>query len=297
MASTLVGVTWDGEEYSLTARDVCLYALASGVGRQPAYASSDELRFVFEQHSRFAPLPTFATTFPFLGVPPNSQPLAAALAARGLRFSIEALLHAEQSLTLLAPFPLGKVLRNFSQITQVVDKGNGLLVTTETVTRAGNLAICSNLQSVFIRGLGSGAVARGALSSPRPAGEPGREPDGILIERLENNAALLFRLCGDLNPLHVSPAVAAQGGFRAPIVHGLCTLAWVVRAIVLRLLDGSAERVCRVTVRFSGVVYMGESLETKMWWTSPSKIAFSTNAEGRPALSSGLVELHAAAAL
>jgi hypothetical protein len=123
---------------------------------------------------------------------------------------------------------------------------------------------------------------------------------------------------------------------------GLCTLGYAVRALLLRVCDGDAERVAAVRVRFSGVVrgggaaagrgarpcaccaltllcpclfarphptpfrvrtslqvFPGETLETSMWVTSPTRIEFTarTTDRGAPALAAGTVELRDAARL
>ena len=80
---------------------------------------------------------------------------------------------------------------------------------------------------------------------------------------------------------------------RAVGAAGLCTLGYAVRAALLRLCEGDAARVTRVRVRFSGVVFPGDTLETAMWRDGPTRIAFQarTLERGKPVLSGGELEL------
>jgi hypothetical protein len=198
---------------------------------------------VYEQHARFAALPTLAAVFPFLGGAPGpgGDPVLGALAAAGLRFEPSALLHGEHELRLHAPLlPLlarGAALVNTTRVEAVHDKGSGALVVLRTDTRAahGDAAlVATNTQGVFIRGLGgfsraarqqqpaAGAAATAHVRQPQPQ-QARRPPDAVVLDRVEPSAALLYRLSGDTNPLHADPDAAARGGFDAPILHGaLC---------------------------------------------------------------------------
>ena len=63
---------------------------------------------------------------------------------------------------------------------------------------------------------------------PKP---PQRPPDAISEQKTTPNQAFLYRLSGDVNPLHVDPDMSAMGGFEVPILHGLCTYGTTARAV------------------------------------------------------------------
>jgi acyl dehydratase len=68
--------------------------------------------------------------------------------------------------------------------------------------------------------------------------------------------AALYRLSGDLNPLHIDPATARRimgsQGTGQPILHGLCTMAVSVKAVVDALVGGDMERLRAVKVGGGG---------------------------------------------
>jgi acyl dehydratase len=77
--------------------------------------------------------------------------------------------------------------------------------------------------------------------------------------------ALLYRLCGDRNPLHSDPEFAAAAGFPRPILHGLCTYGMTCKALVDAVLDADAAAVASYGARFAGVAYPGETLKAAVW--------------------------------
>jgi len=104
--------------------------------------------------------------------------------------------------------------------------------------------------------------------------------------------ALLYRLSGDKNPLHADPGFAAMGGFDRPILHGLCTFGIACKAVVDKALDGDVTKVARYQVRFSGVVYPGETIETSMWKEDDKIIVRATSKErGTPALTNAAITI------
>jgi acyl dehydratase len=100
---------------------------------------------------------------------------------------------------------------------------------------------------------------------PPPHPIPERAPD--IVDRLGTapNQALIYRLSGDLNPLHVDPAVAEAAGFPRPILHGLATYGFAGRAVLAAICDNQPERLKRLDVRFSRPMFPGETIKVEIW--------------------------------
>ena len=78
-------------------------------------------------------------------------------------------------------------------------------------------------------------------------------------------AALIYRLCADPNPLHADPAVAKAAGFARPILHGLCTYGVAGHAILKTYCNYDPAKLSSLSVRFSSPVFPGETIRTEMW--------------------------------
>ena len=100
---------------------------------------------------------------------------------------------------------------------------------------------------------------------PQPHPIPEREPDSVCDLPTLPNSALVYRLSGDPNPLHADPKVAAAAGFKAPILHGLCSLGTAGHAILRTYCDYDAKRFKSLKLRFASPVYPGETIRTEMW--------------------------------
>ncbi|KAJ3126449.1 hypothetical protein HK098_007501 [Nowakowskiella sp. JEL0407] len=266
-----------------TFRDVILYAL--GVG-----AKRTDLPLVYENSDSFMVLPTF-------GVVPGLSTIVSSVSLGDFlpEFNPMMLLHGEQYLELKRPFPTSGKLINKARIIDILDKGKGaaVILGVSTYDTSGNL-ICNYEMTNFIRGLGGKGGNKGSDRGAATAANepPARSPDFVFREKTSEDLAALYRLNGDYNPLHIDPAMSKMGGFDVPILHGLCTFGIAGKHVLQKYCDNDPSKFKNIKVRFSGPVYPGETLETKMW-KEGSKVIFQVRVVERDivAVSNAAVEI------
>ncbi|MEV5317410.1 MaoC/PaaZ C-terminal domain-containing protein [Streptomyces sp. NPDC052687] len=240
-------------EITWSPKDVLLYHLGIGAGR-PA-TDPAELRYTLE--SRLHVLPSFATV-----AGAGSPGVISALSMPGVDVDLARVLHAGQSLTPHRPLPAAGTATATDRITAVYDKGEAALLVLRTDVADTEGPLWTGEARIHVRGEGGWGGDRG----PATRREPPAGPPGLTVERpVREDQALLYRLCGDWNPLHADPEFARRAGFRQPVLHGLCTYGITLKAVVDTLLGGDVTRVRGYTARFAGVVYPGETLRLRMW--------------------------------
>ena len=241
-------------EFSWTSSDVQLYHLALGAGSDPMDAR--ELRYLTDGGPQV--LPTFssvAASFHLTEPPQVSFP--------GVDIELSRVLHGSEAVTVAGPLPPSGTGRAVTRFTDIWDKGTAAVLVSETrVTDPDGNPLWSTRRSIFARGEGGFGGDRGPSSS---ATLPDRAPDVEVDIPVLPQQALLYRMCGDRNPLHSDPDFAAAAGFPRPILHGLCTYGMTCKALVDAVLDAEPARVASYGARFAGVVFPGETLRASAW--------------------------------
>lgn len=268
-------------EHSYTERDTMLYALGVGCGHDPLDPA--DLRHVYEDGLRA--LPTMAVVLGYPGFWLKDP-------ATGVDW--RKVLHGEQGLILHRPLPAAATVIGRSRVTGIVDKGAGkgalLFSERDVIDKADGALLCTVTSTTFMRGEGG----FGGPAGPTPAPHPMPDGDPALVVELPTlpQAALIYRLSGDFNPLHADPAVARAVGFDRPILHGLATYGVAGRAILKACCDGDPARLKRLDVRFSAPVYPGETIRTEIW-TDGTTVSFRCHAVERDTviLNNGLAVL------
>ena len=248
----LVGAPTEPLRHQYTWKDAVLYALGVGA-RMP-----DELDFLVEMKGPKV-LPTFA-------VVPSFRTLVDIVGKLGANPMM--ILHGEQKVILHRAIPASGAFSTIAEVTGIYDKGKGALAVVEAkTTDESGEPVFDNVFSIFVRGAGGFGGDRGPEALV--AEPPDREPDFAHEQATSTEQAALYRLSGDLNPLHVSPQMAKMAGFDRPILHGLCTYGYAGRAVLHHACGGDPEKFRSLAARFSGVVFPGDTLTTRGWRIEP----------------------------
>lgn len=283
--------------FSYTERDLILYAL--GIG-----CNENQLNWVYERDPNFEALPTF-------GVIPG---LSALFSEDGSgpantwinaipKFNLMSLLHGEQVLEIVNPIPKKAILKSQVSVVSVQQKGqNSAFVVLRVVSR-------DSLSGQVIFNNETTLVIKGVQLLPNQTFHKEKE---ILLSKLSTSSttkkikksyqtktdqAVLYRLSGDLNPLHIDPSMAKLGGFNKPILHGLCTFGIAGRHILEAFNTGEnlpPMELKMIRGRFSRPVLPGDTIVTNIEVLSSSNdkethITFTlcTTTNSAPVLNNG----------
>jgi acyl dehydratase len=256
-------------------RDTLLYALGVGLGHDALDAA--ELPFVYEKGLRA--LPTQATAIAW-GAGPSVEQMG---------FDLALSVHAQERLEMHRPLPASGELLGHGRVTQVLDRGPGKgallswqLYLADPATRE---PVATLTTTCLARGDGGfGGTADGAEP---PHQVPARQADLTVEVATRPEQALIYRLSGDMNPLHVDPKFARQVGFERPILHGLCTYAIACHAVLKHFAGSDPARLRSHLVRFSAPVLPGDVLAIHCWRDSAPEgtvISFEISVPARDAV-------------
>lgn len=258
------------------ARDAILYALGVGLGHNPT--DDDDLAFLDE--TRLKVLPTFAVTLATPGMWIRDP-------AFGVNFG--KLVHLAQMAEFPNPLPAAAHIMGTARVASLTDRGPGkgavLVVAREIKDAATGRIYCRLQQTLLLRG-------DGGFDGPPAARDasliPGRPHEYSHDFQTSPRAALIYRLSGDANPLHIDPETAQRAGFSRPILHGLASYG-IAGVAVSRALGQDPSRIAKLGCRFSGVVLPGDTLTFHVWKT-PTGAVFQAWSDDRRLLDEGVIE-------
>lgn len=275
-AAKAIGAQLPELGFSWTSSDVLLYHLGVGAGHRLGDATSvAALRYTLDD-DHLQVLPSFGIVVPtFHETAPPSLDLP------GCDISLSQVLHGSQEIVVHGPLPRAATATVHTRISDVWDKGKAAVIVSEgTATSEDGTALWTTRSSIFVRGEGGWGGERGPSEKVEP---PTRDHDAESSYTTTPQQALLYRLCGDRNPLHADPAFAEAAGFPAPILHGLCSYAIVLREVVDAVLDADTSQVRGFKARFAGVVFPGETIRVRSWDEGDRVLISATIADDDPA--------------
>ena len=237
------------QRFAYTVKDTMLYALSVGAGADPL--DPNQLSLVYEQNLQALPTMAAVLAYPGLWI---TEP--------DFNVNYLKLLHGEQDLQVHKPLPAHREIEGSYRVMAVVDKGveKGALVYFEKGIKdaqSGEL-LCTVTSTLFLRADG-GCGNYGTPPAPMPSS---KETKVDFSDELKTptNAALLYRLNGDMNPIHADPVAAGKAGFDRPILHGLCSYGVAGYQLVRSVCGHDPARLRSLGVRFSAPVYPGETI-------------------------------------
>lgn len=263
-----IGADLGETAFAWNASDVLLYHLALGAGSAPT--DPGELRYATERD--LCVLPTFATVAATIRAtdPPEVR-------FPGIDIDLAKVVHGTQQVVAHRSLPVAGKATARSRIADVLDKGKAAVIVqeTEVLDESGD-PLWTARSSIFARGEGDFGGHRGESDRLSP---PDRDADLVTDVRTLPQQALLYRLCGDRNPLHSDPEFAREAGFDAPILHGLCTYGVVAKAVTDAALDGDVTAIGSWSAKFAGIVMPGETLRVRIWRESGRLLVTATAVE------------------
>ena len=280
--NTALGAELPSQEFSWTASDVALYALGVGAAADPM----DTAGLAYIDDSAPKVLPSFATVAATMNVTEAPR-----VSFPGVEIDLAKVVHGSQYVQLHRPIPAAGTATTTTKIAEIQDKGSAAVIIqeSETVSAEGE-KLWTSRSGIFAKGEGGFGGERGTSEKVE---YPEREADHTIEVASLPQQALLYRLCGDRNPLHSDPAFAEAAGFPRPILHGLCSYGLVLRAVVDRVLGGDVDKVRGYGVTFGGIFFPGETMRIRVWEEGSRLLVAATVVErdDAPVLKNVVVDL------
>ncbi len=262
-------------------RDVLLYAVGIGL---------TDLQYTYEGHPDYSVFPTFPIRWGSRGAPINEIYIP--------RSPLPLMIDAERYLTVEKPLPIEGTVSIKSRVIGIHprSKGSGFIECESVVTDSEGEVCVRMANGSFRRGVeklgdiepfhGSGETYSAKITLP------GTPPDYVVSTDISSSQAQIYRLSGDYNALHIDPEAARFGGFKEPILHGLCTFGHCADLLLKTICGARSERFKTIKVRFSAPVYPGDRLTLSAWKDGRNKVLFDVKVGDTVVISNAYFEFH-----
>jgi acyl dehydratase len=254
-------------DFEYTAKDTILYALGVGAGSE--WLSPEHLPFVYEKTLKIIPSQSSVIAFP-----------GAWMTYPEFGINYLKVLHGEQGVIFERPLKPTAKVRGEYEVLGVDDKGAGkaaiIFFEKRIIDAEDGGLICKVRSTYFLRGDGGS----GSWGTPleAPAALPDRAPDQVIDTPTIERQALIYRLSGDYNPVHIDPETAKNAGFDKPILHGLGSYGVACFAIVQKYCGGNPDLLKEFFVRFSKVVFPGDTIRLEVFEEGNGVLRFRARA-------------------
>ncbi|KAI1431320.1 Thioesterase/thiol ester dehydrase-isomerase [Xylaria sp. CBS 124048] len=278
-------------------RDVLLFANAIG-------AQTDEKHFLYEMHPRFAAFPTFPVNLAFKQTDKDAPDVVARAVSEPVPgtppLDAERSVNFEHGIEIVNSLPTsstGLELEIHSKVLGVYDEEGAMVFEREHELMDVKTGTTYSKMTSTELGIGQGGYDGPKWPSRPNSRMPARRPDAVYTFKTTRETALLYRLCGDYNPLHTDDASGKRAGFKGAILQDLCTWNIAAHGLLRAVAESNPAKLKAFGARFKSVVYPGDELETRIFRTGfvgdVDDYVFETivKSNGRVALSNGYAKI------
>lgn len=209
-------------------------------------------------------------------------------------------MHGEHDFQFERPIEPGMRLFSISKLIGVgATKAGATLIIRSDVKTHDEKAVSSQYSTVLLTSEKAGEAA--GKGAPKPPVRVDGGTTSTVTHSLTADQTLRYAdAARDYSPYTIEKEAAAKLGFPAPIVHGMCTLAFAARPIVDEACGGDVRRLVRLGGRFSHPVLMeaGQTLTTRLATVKASGgrliVSFeSIDRDGHIVIKNGFAEIKA----
>src|SRR6185369_11526202 len=233
-----------------------------------------ELEYLYENHKAGMKVyPTFA-------VVPSYGPVVELLGRSNTNMAM--VVHGGQLIRAHRRIPTHGTLSTTGTLKGIYDMKKFAQLILETNTSLGGEPLFDTVWSIIVRGAGGFGGAPPPQDAHADMRAPKDQPPTFTFEEATTpEQALLYRIAGDVNPLHADPEFATAVGFpQGPILHGLCTYGHVGRAILKHACGSDPARLRTFSAQFRKPVWPGDTLITQGWDLGGGKVVVVASAKG-----------------